>query len=185
MPIQATGGMQLMMPTQLGLWPGMPQTRQIFKVPTMVAYPSDPSFPPLWGFEAERANSTNAYMTYRRIRAFKTFLEPNETHMFEAPPGKSLTNVVHDFLQGVYQHLVQVLAREGWSTQMVDYQILFTVPAPFSTAAVEAFKRIVMGTGWANHGVQVELTEPEAAALYTLRNQPALRARPTGFQVCR
>ncbi|KAA8899502.1 hypothetical protein FN846DRAFT_909576 [Sphaerosporella brunnea] len=102
--------------------------------------------------------------------------------MFEAPPGKTLANVVHDFWQGVYQHLIQVLTSEGWSPQMVNYQFLFTVPAPFSSLAIEAFKRIISGTGFARHGFQVEITEPEAAALYTLRNQPSLRTRPAGFQ---
>ena len=170
--------------TQLGNWPGQPPARQSYKVPTIVAYPSDPNYPPLWGFTAERPPHMGyADVTYQRFRAFKMFLEPAMTQLFEAPPGKTLKDVVHDFLEGVYQHLIRTLQMEGLSTDDLDYKVLFTVPAPFSKSAVESFRRIVVGTGWGNHGIEVQLTEPEAAALYTIRTQPVMR-RPNTFQVC-
>ena len=171
-------------PIQLGNWPGQPPTRQSYKVPTVVSYPSDPNYPPLWGFTAERPPHLGyAGVTYQRVRAFKMFLEPATTQLFEAPPGKTLKDVVHDFLEGVYQHLIRTLQMEGLSTDELDYKVLFTVPAPFSKSAVENFRRIVMGTGWGNHEIEVQLTEPEAAALYTIRTQPVMR-RPGAFQVC-
>jgi len=89
---------------------------------------------------------------------------------------------MQDFLEGLYRHLISTLANEGLSTNEVDYQVLFTVPAPFSSAAVENFRRIVMGTGFGNHSAEVQLTEPEAAALYTLKTQPIMR-RMNGFEV--
>ena len=176
--------MPLMNPIQLGSWPGQPPTRQSYKVPTIVSYPSDPSYPPLWGFTAERPPCMGyPGVTYQRVRAFKMFLEPATTGLFEAPTGKTLKDVVHDFLEGVYQHLIVKLRGEGLSTDELDYKVSFTVPAPFSKPAVKNFRRIVVGTGWASHEVELQLTEPEAAALYTLSTQPAMR-RSNGLQVC-
>jgi hypothetical protein len=168
-------------PTQLGRWPGQPSIRQSFKVPTIVAYPADPGSyaPVLWGYEAERPPS-NAYV---QVRAFKPFLDPAAAHEFTGPVGKSLADVVKDFLQGVYDHLIRELRGQGLSTDLYDYHVLFTVPAPFDTATVEAFKRIVNSTGWSGHNVRMELTEPEAAALHTLHTQRMLLDR-LGMEVC-
>lgn len=159
-------------PTQLGRWPGQPAIRQSFKVPTMVAYPTgmNAHSPVLWGYQAERP-PTDAYT---QVRAFKPFLSPDTPQEFEGAPGKTLFDAVRDFLQGVYDHLVRELRGQGLSATLYDYLVLFTVPATFNNATVEAFKRIVKATGWGDHSIQVELTEPEAAALHTLRTQRVL-----------
>ena len=139
-------GMPLMNPIQLGSWPGQPPTHQSHKVPAIVSYPSDTGYPPLWGFTAERPPCMgHPGVTYQRVRAFKMFLEPATTELFGAP-GKTLKVVVHDFLEGVYQHLIVALQGEGLSTDELDYKELFTVPAPLSKPVVENFMRIVMGT---------------------------------------
>ena len=137
-----------------------------------MSYPTGQSshLPVLWGYEAERQPSD----AYVQVRAFKPYLDPATTDEFNAPFGKTLSDVVRDFLQGVYAHLVQELRGQGLSTNHYDYEVLFTVPAPFNTTAVEAFKRIVNTTGWGQHTIQVKLTEPEAAALHTLRTQRVL-----------
>jgi hypothetical protein len=168
-------------PTQLGRWPGQPPIRQSFKVPTIVAYPVDPGSlaPVLWGYEAERL-ANNAYV---QVRVFKPFLDPAVTSEFIGPAGKLLAEVVRDFLQGVYEHLVRELRSQGLSTDLYDYHVLFTVPAPFDAGTVEAFKRIVNSTGWSRHNVRMELTEPEAAALHTLHTQRVLLNR-LGIEVC-
>ncbi|KAA8906134.1 hypothetical protein FN846DRAFT_724906 [Sphaerosporella brunnea] len=134
---------QLLMSTQIGVWPGMP--KQSFKVPTKVAYPDDPNFPPLWGVSKPSD----------RVCSSKTFNTVECGH--SRPSGSRKMNI----------------------------GFLFTVPAPSSNLAIEAFKRIIPGTGFARHGFEVQLTEPQAAALYTLRNQPFLTTAPAGgFQVC-
>lgn len=151
--------------TQLGNWPGQPPTRNSYKVPTIVAYP-DNGDPPLWGFEAERSTRS------LRMRVFKTFLDPRSSDKYPSPPGKTLNDVVRDYLEGLYSHLTKTLAIEGLSSNDVDYKFLLTVPATFENGAVENFRRIVKTTGIGNHDFEVSLTEPEAAALYTMEAQP-------------
>lgn len=151
--------------TQLGNWPGQPPTRNSYKVPTVVSYP-DNYDAPLWGFEAERSARS------LRMRVFKTFLDPRNSDDYPCPPGKHLNDVVHDYLEGLYGHLTRTLTTEGLSSNDVDYHFLLTVPATFENGAVENFRRIVQTTGIGQHTFEVSLTEPEAAALYTIEAQP-------------
>lgn len=169
-------GMRGMLPTQLGTWPGQPPTRNSYKVPTIVAYPVDHGGLPLWGFEAERSTQIRA-VTYLRMRVFKPFLDPAISDQCLTPPGKRLSDVVHDYLQGLYTHLTQTLEKEGLSGKEVNYNFLLTVPATYGNAAVENFRRIIKTTGIGNHSFDVNLTEPEAAALYTIEVQP-MRTSP-------
>ncbi|KAI5782093.1 hypothetical protein DFH27DRAFT_637650 [Peziza echinospora] len=162
-------------PTQLSNWPGKPLHHTSYKVPTVLAYPSDPTLPYLWGYSAEKppfpAAPNSPPITYHKAKAFKAFLRPEYTSSYHGPPGKSLPDIVSDFLQSLYEHLIYTLSGQGLGPERWRYRVMFTVPAPFSTSATEALRRCVENTGWAEHEVLVELTEPEAAALHTIRTQ--------------
>lgn len=82
--------------------------------------------------------------------------------------GKSVEDVIKDFLQLLFQHMVSTLAYEGLGENRIDYNTIFTVPAGFSPNEVQKFKSIVQSTGWGNHAISVSLREPEAAILYTI-----------------
>lgn len=161
------------LPTQIGRWPGQTLGSSSFKVPTKIAYPSDSS-PPLWGFQADKLPQNSLYaggITYTKCQVFKMYIEPENTKEFACPPGRKLGDVVHDFLEGMWFHVLSIISEEGYGPAEFSYKILFTVPTPFTPAAVEAFRRIISTTGWGQHNFEVELTEPEAAAIYTIRTQ--------------
>lgn len=119
------------------------------------------------------------------MKNFKIFLDPllGPDNVWEPEaPGKTVYDCVQDFLEGMYQHMLKTLQDEGRFENVYDYQVLFTVPAPFSNAAVEAFRRCVQNTGFGRHSFDVGLTEPEAAAVYTLSNQRPIFQSNNPFQ---
>lgn len=59
-----------------------------------------------------------------------------------------MSDVVHDYLEGIYRHLIKVLAGEGLSQDKLDYHVLFTVPALFLAAPW----RILSALLWAQGG---------------------------------
>lgn len=182
MPLRsATTGQYITTPTQISQWPG--QFGESNKVPTCVAYASD-NRKPLWGFQAVRPHKhqQGSGVQWMRVKAFKKFLDPKISSTLEWPaPGRDVHEVTRDFLEGMYEHLMSVLAQGGFSEDVVDYHALFTVPAPFSIFAVEAFKRVIQTTGFGRHTFDVSLTEPEAAAIYTITSQQFIMRSPGHF----
>lgn len=151
-------------PVQIGDWPGQDPGTTCYEVPTVVVYP-DNGGPSLWGFEAE--NSTDKL--YPKFRIFKPFIEPSSMSRYRTPRNVTLKDVVHDYIQGLYDHLIRHITKKGiYSKNKTKLNILLTVPAAYSDHTVENFRRIVETTGIGNHTFELNLTEPEAAALYTI-----------------
>jgi molecular chaperone DnaK (HSP70) len=157
-------------PSHISRWPGEPAGASVYKVPTCVAYHLDGG-PYLWGFEAARACQD----TYHSVKNFKPFLDPSEPGWKDEQHGRSAKEVTTDFLAALYCHLVSTLAEEGLRSEIVDYAILFTVPASFQESGIENLKQILSNTGFGRHEFHVSLTEPEAAALHTMKTHPTIR----------
>ncbi|RPB10165.1 hypothetical protein P167DRAFT_566804 [Morchella conica CCBAS932] len=153
-------------PIQIGDWPGQVAGGTSYAVPTVVVYP-DKGGPSVWGFEAENSEDK----LYPKFRIFKPFIEPSSMIHYRTPPGITLKDVVHDYIQGLYDHLIEhITGKRIYSPNNTKLDILLTVPAAYSNSTVENFRRIVATTGIGNHTFGVRLTEPEAAALYTVES---------------
>ncbi|KAI5847104.1 hypothetical protein DFP73DRAFT_544211 [Morchella snyderi] len=162
-------------PIQIGDWPGQDAGSTSYAVPTVVVYP-DNGGPSLWGFEAENSE----YTLYPKFRIFKPFIEPSSMSRYRTPRNVTLKDVVHDYLQGLYDHLIRHITKKGiYSKTKTKLDILLTVPAAYSDSTVENFRSIVESTGIGNHSFGVKLTEPEAAGLYTIETMGL--ERPDGI----
>lgn len=158
--------------THLDTWPGA--TGKFNKIPTILSYEqvldgkSVVWEPKAFGFAAEDAPET------QRCAMFKMCLDGDDSNAVPQPwetwvkMGKSVEDVVKDFLQLLYLHMIANFRREGLGDQHFLYSVVFTVPAQFETTEVERFKRIVRLTGFGKHEVKVSLREPEAATLFTI-----------------
>ncbi|EPS42959.1 hypothetical protein H072_3073 [Dactylellina haptotyla CBS 200.50] len=168
--------------SQVDNWPGA--SGKLYKVPTIISYCYDTAIggwnPEFFGFAAEGAPLA------QRCSMFKMFLDVNDDDKakrqsilgkpepFRKPTwenlGKSVDDVIGDFLQLLYNHVAMTFADEGLKSDDMDYNILFTVPAQFEVLEVEKFKMIVKKTSFGCHTVSVSLREPEAAILYTINH---------------
>lgn len=146
-----------MTPTQLGRWPGCDNF--MHKVPTVLRYLSG-SNEFEWGFVADKAG-------FGRSILFKTALGNGDS--YPDMSGKSAYQMIGDYLNAVYGHIRKHLDKEDIGDLEMEFS--FTVPATYTDPVVEEFRRIVLGTAFNNHKFNVTLTEPEAAAIYTLYNQ--------------
>lgn len=147
-----------MRPTQLGRWPGCENF--MHKVPTVLRYISgNKDFE--WGFVADKAG-------FGRSILFKTSLGTGNA--YPDMSGKSAYEMISDFLNAIYDHICKHLTKEGLDGLEMEFS--FTVPATYSDPVVEEFRRIIEGTSFKRHKFNVTLTEPEAAAIHTLYNQP-------------
>ncbi|KAF3934819.1 hypothetical protein ABW19_dt0200354 [Dactylella cylindrospora] len=170
--------------SQLDNWPGA--NGKLYKVPTIISYERSASgnkwLPNAFGFAAENAPPT------QRCSMFKMFLDvreddgPNSRRLSAVGKpeparkptwenmGKTVEDVIEDFLKLLYDHMLSTFMDEGLRPQDMEYNVLFTVPAQFEVLEVERFKTIVKSTGFGSHTVSVSLREPEAAILYTINH---------------
>ncbi|KAF3193958.1 hypothetical protein TWF225_008149 [Orbilia oligospora] len=153
----------------LNRWPGSPGINN--KVPTIVSYEQRGGswVPNAFGYAAENAPAN------QRCAMFKMCLdvEPEETACNPAfrpswvDMGKTVTEVIKDFLDLLYNQMLSVLQSQGLGPENLDYNVLFTVPAQYELLEVERFRTIINSTGFGKHTIGVALREPEAAILYT------------------
>ncbi|KAK6518987.1 hypothetical protein TWF281_003678 [Arthrobotrys megalospora] len=83
---------------------------------------------------------------------------------------KSVTDVIADFLELLYNQMLNTFRSQGLGPENVDYNVLFTVPAQYEVLEVERFRSIINRTGFGKHTINVSLREPEAAILYTINH---------------
>ena len=97
------------------------------------------------------------------------------------PPGMDIVSVTRDFLRAMNVHVMQIISRRLLSKiiQTARYSYILTVPAIWSDNAKEQTKRAALEAGLGN-GNKMDLTfysEPETAAVYTLRTMEGLLHR--------
>lgn len=99
-------------------------------------------------------------------------MSPLETAAQLRRCNKTVLEAVQDYLTKLYQHTLETLTRSHGEAFMasVKIEVVLTVPAVWSDAAknatLQAAERAGMG---ARHEIQM-ISEPEAAALYTLKS---------------
>lgn len=181
------------------------------KVPTEIAYeiPEPPSAPeeqlvsPIeppteqpkksrqirWGFQFKPEEP--------RLRCIKLFLDRNQKLPHFVSPletaaqlrrcDRTVMDAVSDYLTKIYEHTMETLTRRYGESFMSTTPIEFvlTVPAVWSDAAKNATLQAAERAGMGNrHELQL-ISEPEAAAVYTLKTiQPNGHHVGDNFVVC-
>lgn len=175
------------------------------KVPTEIAYelvdPAD---------NADSATSPTDTSTTRRIqwgfqfkpeeprlRCIKLFLDRNQKLPHFVSPletaaqlrrcQRTVMDAVSDYLTKIYEHTLETLTRRYGSSFMATTRMDFilTVPAVWSDAAKNATLQAAERAGMGNRHTLKLISEPEAAAVYTLRMiQPNGLTVGDNFIVC-
>ncbi|KAL1606690.1 hypothetical protein SLS60_004097 [Paraconiothyrium brasiliense] len=162
------------------------------KVPTEIAYvsPSDLSKPNIkWGFQFKPEET--------RLRCIKLFLDrshklphfvsPLETAAQLRKYEKTVAEAVSDYLAQIYKHTMETLTRRYGETfmSMTKVQFVLTVPAVWSDSAKDATLRAAEKAGLGSGKDLKLISEPEAAAVYTLKAiQPNNLKIGDNFIVC-
>lgn len=140
------------------------------KVPSKIAYEKDGI---KWGFQIKPFQNC--------IECFKLCLDPNlRPPDFVSLPNiyaqlqqheKTVQDVVRDYLQMLYDHTITMLTRSLGQTFVENTKIEFilTCPAVWSDRSKNATLQAAEGTGMAKSCKIRLISEPEAAALYTLK----------------
>ncbi|KAF3937490.1 hypothetical protein ABW19_dt0200372 [Dactylella cylindrospora] len=151
-------------------WPSY--TEEVYKVPTIISYESRLGswVPSAFGFAAKNAPAS------KRCESFTMHLDEESEEISSDPAltptwvslGKSAADVVKDFLELLYQHILVTLEGQGFSPNSTVYNIQFTIPPEFEWSEVQRFRSIIRMTGFGGHIVGFSLREPEAVILGTI-----------------
>ncbi|KAI0479249.1 actin-like ATPase domain-containing protein [Xylariaceae sp. FL0804] len=159
------------------------------KVPSEISYAAAPPAdaapgpqsqsappPPKWGFQFKPEEP--------RLRCIKLFLDRSqklpfyvsaqETALQLQRQGKTVADAVADYLAAVHGHAMATLTRRYGAAFMAATRVdwVLTCPAVWSDAAKDATLRAAERAGMGNRADLQVISEPEAAALYTLRALP-------------
>jgi molecular chaperone DnaK (HSP70) len=135
-----------------------------------------------WGFQFKPEDT--------RLRCVKLFLDRNQKLPHFVSPletaaqlrkyDRTVMDAVTDYLTKIYEHTVETLTRRYGETFMSSTKVDFvlTVPAVWSDAAKNATLQAAEKAGMGHRHELKLISEPEAAAVYTLKT-----IQPSGLQV--
>lgn len=169
-------------------------------MPTEIAYippnpdaepgTGDPANPSVkWGFQFRPEES--------RLRCIKLFLDRSQKLPFYVSPletaaqlkrfGKTVVDAVSDYLTEVHAHTMDTLTRRYGESFMASTRVEFvlTCPAVWSDAAKNTTLQAAERAGMGSRSEIQMISEPEAAAVYTLKAiQPNHLSVGDNFVVC-
>jgi hypothetical protein len=132
-----------------------------------------------------------------RLRCIKLFLDKNQKLPHFVSPldtaaqlrqyGKTVMDAVSDYLTEIYKHTMDTLTKRYGETFMAQTKVEFvlTVPAVWSDSAKNATLQAAERAGMGNRHDLKLISEPEAAAIYTLKAiQPNHLKVGDNFVVC-
>jgi hypothetical protein len=132
-----------------------------------------------------------------RLRCMKLFLDKNQKLPHFVSPldtaaqlrqyGKTVMDAVSDYLTEIYKHTMDTLTKRYGETFMAQTKVEFvlTVPAVWSDSAKNATLQAAERAGMGNRHDLKLISEPEAAAIYTLKAiQPNHLKVGDNFVVC-
>jgi hypothetical protein len=166
-------------PQVIQRWPGPVEVAN--KVPTAVGYSAGHKGIISWGFECSACEDLDTGIAVKE--RFKFSLDPEvlEDRLRDRPTSKVWTHGdvemwFVDFLSALHNHIVVEIIRRleltDWLFTTVHY--VFSVPTVWEgTAVAKAFEQVVKKAGFgeaADHCIEVNYTEAEAAAIYTAWN---------------
>ncbi|EWC48311.1 hypothetical protein DRE_07770 [Drechslerella stenobrocha 248] len=163
------------------------------KVPTEMSYLTSPTSTTVqahkWGFqfkpEEERLRCIKLFLD--RNQKLPHFVSPLETAAQLRKYNKNVVDAVSDYLTAIYKHTMDTLGRRYGDSFMQSTKVEFvlTVPAVWSDAAKNATLQAAERAGMGNRHDLRLISEPEAAAVYTLKAiQPNHLKVGDNFIVC-
>ncbi|CZR68337.1 uncharacterized protein PAC_18236 [Phialocephala subalpina] len=170
-------------------WPGTDRTEK--KVPTRVAYTAGELGIHSWGFGCPELRDLGGGMAIKDM--FKFFLDPSYVEKFGPAPHKipKRENVrlwYKDFLTALYAHIIKDLRdvpRIDLSSKSTSIEFVFSIPTRWNDDNVREFRDIAEDAGFGDTGnVIMELTEGEAAAVFTSKRLAHRFQRGEVFMVC-
>lgn len=142
-----------------------------------------------WGFQFKPEE--------QRLRCIKLFLDRNQKLPHFVSPletaaqlrkcDRTVMDAVSDYLTKIYQHTMETLTRRYGESfmSMTNVDFVLTVPAVWSDAAKNATLQAAERAGMGNRHELKLISEPEAAAVYTLKTiQPSSLREGDNFIVC-
>ena len=173
--------MDMKKPLVINRWPGTSDVAN--KVPTRVGYRAGSKRYVSWGFGCPEAGSTRhgiAVMDCFKLYLDPVFLRDTFKNIPKEEPWKDedVQMWFTDFLSALHQHIIEhvgsALGYPGagnWKSNTVEY--IFSVPTTWSDSVIGTFRKVVEEAGFGEgkeYSVTIELTEAEAAAVYTAEN---------------
>ncbi|KAF3046083.1 hypothetical protein E8E12_010928 [Didymella heteroderae] len=172
-------------PTEIGYTVAQPSNGSTSSLETS----TKPAASVKWGFQFKPEET--------RLRCIKLFLDRNQKLPHFVSPletaaqlrkyDKTVNEAVTDYLSQIYKHTMETLTKRYGETFMslTKVQFVLTVPAVWSDSAKDATLKAAEKAGMGNrHDLKI-ISEPEAAAVYTLKAiQPNHLKVGDNFVVC-
>ncbi|KAJ4410459.1 hypothetical protein N0V91_001945 [Didymella pomorum] len=172
-------------PTEIGYAEAQPSNGSTSSLETS----TKPAAKVKWGFQFKPEET--------RLRCIKLFLDRNQKLPHFVSPletaaqlrkyDKTVNEAVTDYLSQIYKHTMETLTKRYGETFMslTKVQFVLTVPAVWSDSAKDATLKAAEKAGMGNrHDLKI-ISEPEAAAVYTLKAiQPNHLKVGDNFVVC-
>ncbi|KAL4933394.1 Hsp70 family protein [Aspergillus undulatus] len=166
-------------------WPGPARDMElVFKVPSRIAYAADNPRAPKdrWGFQVEAGMIGYSWtkllldegtpLTRYDDAALET---ASQAGILRLPEGKKATDVVCDYLSGVYEHILKTISKSITEETLAatPIEFWFTIPAIWSDQAQHATRTAALRAGFGGTAARKTdrvflITEPEAAAIAAL-----------------
>lgn len=157
-------------------WPGLPPHSVETKVPTKIAY-SKNGREPRWGFLCDEDDDDEGF--YDVQEHFKIYLDQDSLDLAlkfgvtKMETVEQATQLVTDYLHQVYLHIKRSLesAFGPWMQKSIEF--VFSLPTTWTSSdTINRFKKAIEVAGFRSgnpqkHTYQLDLTEAEAAAVYT------------------
>lgn len=177
----AFSNIRMPLPKVIQGWPGRPGELHN-KVPSTIFYPSaypfaDP-FAKDWGFQCQHTDGKKEW--------FKQYLDPERlqsiasigqgpTSPQDLPAFSEVREWFKDYMGCLYKHIsTNIQSTTGrWGAKRIEF--IFSLPCTFNKVSIPRdIRELVVEAGFegggAEHTVDIGLTEPEAAAVYTLKD---------------
>ena len=165
------------LPKVVQRWPGKPGELHN-KVPSTIFYPPAEPFVADWGFLCQHTDGKKEW--------FKPFLDPERLQSIasmgqgqgssqDLPAFSEVRKWFKDYIICLYKHIsTTIQSTTGrWEGKRIEF--LFSLPCTFNKLSIPRdIRDLVVQAGFegggAQHKVDIGLTEPEAAAVYTLKD---------------
>ncbi|KIW93344.1 uncharacterized protein Z519_05949 [Cladophialophora bantiana CBS 173.52] len=151
-------------------WPG--GDRNAPKTPTALQYGSDSVTNFKWGYELDRLEG-------EKIQHIKLLLDPEQPRPYFIPTNievekaklpKPVVDVASDYMRAIFEHAIEEIKGQFLVPELLhtfDKRYVLTVPAIWSDKAKDMTSRAAEKAGISPVDM---ITEPEAAALFTLKD---------------
>ena len=170
------------------------------KVPSSIFYWPRTKIAKVWGFESQHLDGTKEW--------FKRYLDPDVLRGLEGtarkrrtqngtdslqdpdiPDADEVRKWYRDYMSCLYAHLSEVIQKQTglWESKCVEF--IFSLPCTFTKLEIgrdllALITQAGFGKGGERHTVELGLTEPEAAAVYTIKETAVEFKSGTTILVC-